>query len=294
MLAATSGRWRKFHASLPLSSYNILSSYITSVPLLTKAYLNVISNGGSVDSDDSDSDSDSDWDNNGEVLVDIIKGSAFSKMFKLCRNLKMIHVHPRYLPVMEVPFSNIETFIDLAEFSSTADCIAALRLLPRLRVFDTMYNDGEEPEVVEPFELPHLQRLAAYSDRDGSLRLLQFLITPSLRNLTLFDFDGNESLLAFLHLQSVCKIQSLQLDNGDLSDMDCIQILEQTPALEMLTLRCPWVFTDKFVERLMTEDGLAFVPLLKTLECAGSMREPFPEMDCLNEVRPGLHVLLIS
>ena len=192
---------------------------------------------------------------------------------------------------MEVPFSNIETFIDQAEFSSTADCIAALRLLPRLRVFETMHTDGEEPEMVEPFELPHLQRLVVHSPYDP-IRLLEFLITPSLRNLTLFDFDGNESLLAFLHLQSVCKIQSLQLDNGDLSDMDCIQILERTPALETLTLRCPRLFTDKFVERLMAEDGLAFVPLLKTLECKGSMHKPFPEVDCLKEVRPGLRVLI--
>ena len=114
----------------------------------------------------------------------------------------------------------------------------------------------------------------------------------SLRNLTLVNFNGNESLFAFLHLQSECKIQSLELDNEDLSDMDCVQILEQTPALETITLRCPRVFTDKFVERLTAEDGLAFVPLLKTLECEGLMHKPFPEVDCLKEVWPGLRVLI--
>ena len=141
VLAAMSGRWRIFHADLSLSSYEVLSAYIISFPLLTEAYLEVIS--------------DNDYEND-EVPVYII-GSAFSKMFKLCPNLKTIQVHPCYLPVMEVPFSNIETFSDLAGSSSTADCIVALWLLPCLRVSDTMHNDREEPEVIEPFKLPHLQ-----------------------------------------------------------------------------------------------------------------------------------------
>ena len=154
-----------------------------------------------------------------------------------------------------------------------------------------MHNDGEEPEVVKPFELPHLQRLVVHS-QDDPIRLLEFLITPSLRNLTLINFDRNESLLTFLHLQSECKIQSLELESEDSSDMDCIQILERTPVLETLTLRCPPVFTERFVERLTADDGVAFVPLLKTLEYEGCMDEPLPDEDYLNEVRPGLHVLI--
>ena len=192
---------------------------------------------------------------------------------------------------MEVPFSNIETFINLADISLTADCIAALRILPHLHVFETRHYDGVEPKVVEPFELACLQRLVVHTYRDP-IRLLEFLITPSLRHLTLINPDGNESLLAFLHLQSECKIQSLELDSRHLSDMDCIQILERTPALEMLALWCPQVLTDKFGERLTADEGLAFLPLLKTLQYDGSMREPFPEVDRLKEVWPELHVLI--
>ena len=102
VLAATSGRWKTFYACLPLSLYKILSTYSTSFSLLTGAYIDVTRG------EDHD-----DHDEYGEVRVDTIRGSAFRKMFKSCLNLDTIQVHPRYLPVMEVPFSNIVTFIDL-------------------------------------------------------------------------------------------------------------------------------------------------------------------------------------
>ena len=151
-------------------------------------------------------------------------------------------------------------------------------------MFETKHYDGVEPKVVEPFELACLQRLVVHTHR-YPIRLLEFLITPSLRNLTLIGFDGNESLLAFLHLQSECKIQSLELAGRNLSDLDCIQILERMPSLETLTLCCPRVFTDRFVERLMADEGLAFVPLLKTLQLEGHTHKLFSK-NALKEVRP--------
>ena len=222
------------------------------------------------------------------ILVPIIKHPSFSKIFKSCQNLKTNHIHPRYLSALELPFSNIETFIDNGNRSSTAGCIAALRLFPRLRVFRTERN-GKEPKVVELLKLPYLEDLSIR----GSLRILDFLVTPLLKNLQLDTkndcFTMNqvcvESLFAFLHLRSRCKINCLSLAD-ELSETECIQILEGIPTLEVLTLDCP-ALTNQFVERVTADDGHSFLSLLKTLELKRGTG-PFLGVNRLKEVRPGL------
>lgn len=224
-LAATSERWKRLVVRLSLWSCVVLSMNITSLPLLTdlEAHFEVTE------------------ENTAEViLVPIIKHPSFSKIFKSCQNLKTNHIHPRYLSALELPFSNIETFIDNGNRSSTAGCIAALRLFPRLRVFRTERN-GKEPKVVELLKLPYLEDLSIR----GSLRILDFLVTPLLKNLQLDTkndcFTMNqvcvEFLFAFLHLRSRCKINCLSLAD-ELSETECIQILEGIPTLEVLTLSC--------------------------------------------------------